>query len=267
MYKHNLNHNIIYNDDDDDNYPQQARGHELTLRFPGSTDVPLAAYGEREFDNLVLLAQSLSGAAGDKGSRAVTVANVMEFIEDGGELAQASCLSLVVCSFRVYWCVLVCTGGGGDVGGFNKGDGGGGGVRGGGFADSVVEESHPARTPMPQLPHSWSTHSGFSIDQNEMAGFLPRSPEGANGFYARAKRADVANQEGTRTSLTQRHTLSRCYQLSAGNVLVAGGDGMGMLSRSVAALCGVDFDPEGSRVVDHFSAVDAEELGEMAGRG
>ncbi|CAN0397752.1 unnamed protein product, partial [Hapterophycus canaliculatus] len=97
----------------------QARGHELAFRFPGSTDMPLAAYGEREFDNLVLLAQSLSGAAAEKGSRAVTVADVMEFIEDGG------------------------------------------------------------------------------------------------------------------------------------NVLVGGGEGMGMLSRSVAALCGVDFDPDGSRVVDH----------------
>lgn len=48
---------------------------------------------------------------------------------------------------------------------------------------------------------------------------------------------------------------------------MAGGDGMGTLSRSVGALCGVDFDPEGSRVVDHFTAVDAEELGELGGRG
>lgn len=42
---------------------------------------------------------------------------------------------------------------------------------------------------------------------------------------------------------------------------------MGTLSRSVGALCGVDFDLEGSRVVDHFTAVDAEELGELGGRG
>lgn len=54
---------------------------------------------------------------------------------------------------------------------------------------------------------------------------------------------------------------------SAGNVLVAGGDGMGTLSRSVGALCGVDFDPQGSRVVDHFTSVDPEDLGELGGRG
>eukprot|EP00903_Cladosiphon_okamuranus_P011802 g11090.t1 len=116
----------------------KARGHELAFRFAESpaADVPLTYFGEREFDNLILLAQSLTGAPekGGKG-KGVTVADVMEFIEDGG------------------------------------------------------------------------------------------------------------------------------------NVLVAGGDGMGTLSRSVGALCGVDFDPEGSRVVDHFSAVDAEELGELGGRG
>lgn len=50
-------------------------------------------------------------------------------------------------------------------------------------------------------------------------------------------------------------------------MLVAGGDNMGTLSRSVGALCGVDFDPQGSRVVDHFAAVNAEQLGELEGRG
>ncbi|CBJ28067.1 Oligosaccharyltransferase, OST48 subunit (or beta subunit) [Ectocarpus siliculosus] len=112
----------------------EARGHELAFRFAGSADVPLTSFGEREFDNLVLLAQSLSGAV-EKGSKAVTVADIMEFIEDGG------------------------------------------------------------------------------------------------------------------------------------NVLMAGGDSMGTLSRSVGALCGVDFDPQGSRVVDHFTAVKDEQLGELEGRG
>lgn len=42
---------------------------------------------------------------------------------------------------------------------------------------------------------------------------------------------------------------------------------MGTLSRSVGALCGVDFDAKGSRVVDHFSAVEAVELGEVEGSG
>lgn len=54
---------------------------------------------------------------------------------------------------------------------------------------------------------------------------------------------------------------------AAGNVLVAGGEGMETLSRSVGALCGVDFDPEGSRVVDHFTTVGADDLGELGGRG
>lgn len=62
----------------------KARGHELAFRFAESADVPLTSFGERKFDNLVLLAQSLSGAV-EKGSKAVTVADVMEFIEDGGE--------------------------------------------------------------------------------------------------------------------------------------------------------------------------------------
>lgn len=62
----------------------KARGHELAFRFAGSADVPLTSFGERKFDNLVLLAQSLTGAV-EKGSKAVTVADVMEFIEDGGE--------------------------------------------------------------------------------------------------------------------------------------------------------------------------------------
>lgn len=42
---------------------------------------------------------------------------------------------------------------------------------------------------------------------------------------------------------------------------------MGNLSRKVGALCGVDFDAAGSRVVDHFSPVKAEQLGELGGSG
>lgn len=65
---------------------KKARGHDLAFRFAGSAaPVALKSFGEREFDNLVLLAQSLSGDAGKGGQKAVTVADVMEFIEDGGE--------------------------------------------------------------------------------------------------------------------------------------------------------------------------------------
>ena len=42
---------------------------------------------------------------------------------------------------------------------------------------------------------------------------------------------------------------------------------MGELSRSVAALCGVDYDTEGSRVIDHFGPVEADQLGGMGGTG
>ncbi|CAM9249999.1 unnamed protein product [Ascophyllum nodosum] len=52
-----------------------------------------------------------------------------------------------------------------------------------------------------------------------------------------------------------------------GNVLLAGGEDMGELSRSVAALCGVDYDTEGSRVIDHFGPVEADQLGGMGGTG
>lgn len=54
---------------------------------------------------------------------------------------------------------------------------------------------------------------------------------------------------------------------NAGNVLVAVGENVGDLSRSVAALCGVDFDAWGSRVMDHFSPVESELLGESGGSG
>lgn len=50
-------------------------------------------------------------------------------------------------------------------------------------------------------------------------------------------------------------------------MLLAGGEDMGTLSRSVGALCGVDFDGKDSRVVDHFAAVDAAQLGELGGSG
>lgn len=53
----------------------------------------------------------------------------------------------------------------------------------------------------------------------------------------------------------------------AGNVLVAGGEAMGELARTVGVLCGVDFDKKGSRVIDHFSAVRSELLGDMGGSG
>lgn len=61
----------------------QARGHKLAFRFAGSTadSVQLSLFGERQFDNLVLLAPSLSGS---KKSEGVDVADVMGFIEDGG---------------------------------------------------------------------------------------------------------------------------------------------------------------------------------------
>lgn len=52
-----------------------------------------------------------------------------------------------------------------------------------------------------------------------------------------------------------------------GNVLLAGGEDMGDLSRAVAALCGVDYDSKGSRVVDHFASVEADVLGEVGGTG
>lgn len=42
---------------------------------------------------------------------------------------------------------------------------------------------------------------------------------------------------------------------------------MGDLSRAVAALCGVDYDSKGSRVVDHFASVEADTLGEVGGTG
>lgn len=66
---------------------KKARGHELAFRFAESAaDVPLSSFGEREFDNLILLAQSLTGAVEKGGDgNAVAVADVMEFIEDGGE--------------------------------------------------------------------------------------------------------------------------------------------------------------------------------------
>lgn len=73
--------------------PPKARGHELAFRFAESAaDVPLSSFGEREFDNLILLAQSLTGATekGGKG-KTVTVADVMEFIEDGGEFLCCCC--------------------------------------------------------------------------------------------------------------------------------------------------------------------------------
>lgn len=62
---------------------QQARGHELAFRFAASTadSVQLSLFGERQFDNLVLLAPSLSGS---KKGQGVDVADVMGFIEDGG---------------------------------------------------------------------------------------------------------------------------------------------------------------------------------------
>ena len=47
--------------------------------------MPLTVFGEREFDNLVLLAQPGSEGA-DKRKGTVTVADVMGFIEDGGGL-------------------------------------------------------------------------------------------------------------------------------------------------------------------------------------
>lgn len=63
----------------------QARGHELAFRFTGSTavSVQLSLFGERQFDNVVLFAQSLSGSETDKET--VTFADIMGFIEDGGE--------------------------------------------------------------------------------------------------------------------------------------------------------------------------------------
>lgn len=70
-------------------YLSQARGHELVFRFAETTgsDVALKLYGERRFDNLILLAQTLSGNA-EKGKETseVLVADVMGFIEDGGRL-------------------------------------------------------------------------------------------------------------------------------------------------------------------------------------
>lgn len=73
---------------------RKARGHELAFRFAGSAAVvPLTSFGERKFDNLVLLAQSLTGSGTEKGGKgkAVTVADVMDFIEDGGELVLGFC--------------------------------------------------------------------------------------------------------------------------------------------------------------------------------
>lgn len=84
---------------------RKARGHELAFRFAGSAaDVPLNSFGERQFDNLVLLAQSLTGAGMEKGGKgkAVTVADVMDFIEDGGE----SFLGFVYVT--VVWRPLTC---------------------------------------------------------------------------------------------------------------------------------------------------------------
>ncbi|CAN0096653.1 unnamed protein product, partial [Laminaria digitata] len=68
----------------------KARGHELAFRFSGTSgsNLPLTLFGEREFDNLVLLAQPVSGGA-DKRKGAVTIADVMGFIEDGGNVLVA----------------------------------------------------------------------------------------------------------------------------------------------------------------------------------
>ena len=67
----------------------QERGHELVFRFPGveGGKVELSLFGEKRFDNLIVLAQSLSGKSKEKETAAaVTVQDVMGFIEDGGAL-------------------------------------------------------------------------------------------------------------------------------------------------------------------------------------
>lgn len=67
-------------------FSMQARGHNLMFRSAGAagSGVPLTLFGERQFDNLVVFARSLTEAA-IKGKGAVTVADIMGFVEDGGE--------------------------------------------------------------------------------------------------------------------------------------------------------------------------------------
>lgn len=56
------------------------------FRFAETTgsNVAMTLFGERRFDNLIMLAQALSGK--EKDAEEVTVADVMGFIEDGGRL-------------------------------------------------------------------------------------------------------------------------------------------------------------------------------------
>ena len=69
----------------------------MAFRFSGTTGskAPLTVFGERQFDNLVLLAQSEAGWA-EKRKGAVAVADVMGFIEDGGQLLLVVVLVLVL---------------------------------------------------------------------------------------------------------------------------------------------------------------------------